>query len=165
MGGSQSDRSGGRSLAENVLEHHGIRGMKWGVRRSQRELNSSGPQEPEAWRNPKTGKINLSKTRGGQGFAPSTDAKEAVRLAVIASKSGTQALDNQQLKSLNNRLQLEQSYAKLNPKSPGKVKRGQKFTKEILSIGTTVNEIIAFANSPAGKALKDSMGPGGKHRK
>lgn len=141
---------------EKLLKHWGVKGMRWGVRRSPAELarGSSGPKEPQAFVDKKTGKVNLKKTRGGENFPPSDDAKRAVRLGVIAAKSGTQALSNKELQDLNNRIQLEQKYTQLVPKNPSTIRRGQDFTKEVLKLGATVNDVITFTNSPAGLKLR-----------
>jgi hypothetical protein len=108
-----------------ILEHYGTKGMKWGVR-----------------------KKNVPK----QG--PSADAKSAHRHLIKATVSGPQALTNKQLKEVNERLNLEQNYAKLsyNPSA------AKKILDTVFKTGKTVNEAVAFANSPAGKALQTSLG-------
>lgn len=141
---------------DDVLEHFGTKGMRWGIRKSTSGVTvaktSKGAKEPTVVRDKKTGAVDMKKSKGGQGFDSSQDAKDAVRLAVIAAKSGPHALDNNQLKNLNNRLQLESTYSKLNVKT-GKVKKGHTFAKDLLGMGATTNDAISFVNSPAGKLI------------
>lgn len=121
-----------------ILAHYGTKGMKWGVRKS---------------KVPKQG--------------PSQDAKSAHRKLVTATVSGPQALTNKQLKEVNERLNLEQQYAKLsyNPST------AKKILDAVFKTGKQVNEAVAFANSPAGKAVQDALGtkakagPAPKHMK
>lgn len=78
---------------EQILEHYGTKGMKWGVRKS---------------RVPKQG--------------PSDDAKQAHKGLVKATVSGPQALTNRELKMVNERLNLEQNYQRLSY-NPSKAKQ------------------------------------------
>ncbi len=91
---------------------------------------------------------------------PSGDAKSAHRHLVKATVSGPQALTNKQLKEVNERLNLEQNYQRLsyNPSA------AKKILDAVFKTGKTVNDAVAFANSPAGQALQASVKapPGGK---
>lgn len=78
---------------EDILEHYGIRGMKWGVRRSRTQIDNS-PDSPEH-----------------------TRARE---LHAKAKTSGTRKLTNKDLQDLNARLNLEQNFANLNAKTKQK---------------------------------------------
>lgn len=109
---------------DNIVEHYGTKGMKWGVRKR---------------RVPKQG--------------PSDDAKTAHRALVKAKTSGPEALTNKELNLLNNRLNLEQNYERLSY-SPSKAKQ---VLDSIFKTGKTVNDAVAFANSPAGQAIQASM--------
>mgnify|MGYP006923195101 CR=1 FL=1 len=73
----------------NNLYHHGVIGMKWGVRRARGSSSSTKPS-----------KRNISE-----------DAKEAARI----SKKHVSEMSNNELRKLNDRINLEQQYSRLNP--------------------------------------------------
>ena len=85
-------------MTENELYHFGVKGMKWGVRKSRSSSGSS--------------KKKRSKTDGW-----SDDAKEAYRI----NKKKVNQMSNAELKKLNERRNLERNYHQLNPNA---VKRG-----------------------------------------
>jgi hypothetical protein len=87
---------------QNFLEHYGILGMRWGVRRSRREL-SSGP----------------SKSPG------SKDYQEARALKRKRIKDMT----NEELSTFTKRIRLEQEYRKVTKATKGK---GRKLVEEAL---------------------------------
>jgi hypothetical protein len=98
---------------EDVLAHYGIKGMKWGVRRSDRELRRARRQ----------------KTSG----PPSEDAKRASAAASKAKAGGISTLSNQELQQLNNRLNLEQQYNRLTTSEKKKKNAGSKFAQEFIA--------------------------------
>lgn len=59
------------------------------------------------------------------------------------------ALSNSELKFLNERLNLEQNAARLNP---NKVKKGRDTAKEIVATVGVATSVLALANTPFGKA-------------
>lgn len=97
---------------DDILEHYGIKGMKWGVRRNTKELQ---------------------RARGKKQWEPkvSADAAKAKRSMEKAKKGGgPDALSNDELKELNKRLNLEQNYERLvNDK---KTASGGQFVKDFL---------------------------------
>jgi hypothetical protein len=139
------------TTVDEFLEHHGIKGMRWGVRKSRSA--PSGPTDVIVRERP--GK--KVKTSGGQYHPPSEDAKRVAVAKRKARKSSTDSLSTKDLQELVNRMNLEQQYSKLRANEPTPLKRGNQAIKSILGIGTTVNQAVALANSPSGKLLKSSL--------
>ena len=107
-------------IVDNVLEHFGAKGMKWGVRKE----SSSGSQAVSV-----KDKGKKIKTSGGKGHPTHPDALRAHRLGQVAKKSGTKALSNQDLQDYTKRLQLETSLKGLNKQQQG---NGKKAANSIL---------------------------------
>lgn len=84
----------------------------------------------------------------------SSDAQRAMDVRKKVKAGGTKSLSNQELQDLITRMNLEQQFVRLNP---SKVKKGAQVAADILRIGGTINQAIAFVNSPAGKAIKDGL--------
>jgi hypothetical protein len=72
------------------------------------------------------------KSGKGSSHPVSPDAARATTLKTTVKKHGTSALSNQDLQHLVTRLNLEQQHGRLNP---AHVSAGEKFAKELLSIG------------------------------
>ena len=102
---------------EEFLEHFGVAGMHWGVRKS----------------------------RGGKVTRQSVDSKRAKELKARPVGS----LSNKQLKDVNERLNLETNYKRLNP---GTVARGRKAATEITATVGAVTALAALATNPAAQA-------------
>jgi hypothetical protein len=88
----------------NILSHHGVKGMKWGVRRKA----TVGPHEVIVRDTRK--KI---KTSGGEGHPAHPSAVSARTTGQIAKKSGVKALSDEQLNAYAKRIQLEQNVKRL----------------------------------------------------
>lgn len=109
---------------QEFLEQSGVKGMKWGVRKS------------------RTGAIS---PRTGKPFPRTADS---TKVAELRARKPHQ-LSNKQLKAVNERLQMEEKFTKLNPDS---IKRGIiKATAIMGTIQIGIN-LYNMANSPAGKA-------------
>lgn len=110
----------GAQAVENILEHFGVKGMRWGVRRKA----TVGPREVIVRDTRRKIKVT-----GGEGHPASPDAVRARSLGRIGKKSGLKALSDQQLSEYSKRLQLEASVKRL---EYGEKNAAQKFVAGIL---------------------------------
>ena len=139
---SQTQR--GRAFITGDLSHYGVKGMHWGVRRSESGGGGSSPA-PKAAPKPRM----------------SEDAKTVEKAFGKIDRGGTDALSNHELQGVVTRLNLEQQYSRLVSSPDGKrsseLERGHAAVKQMLGIGKTVNDVHKFMRSPAGKAIKASF--------
>lgn len=124
------------NLVEEILSHHGVKGMHWGSRRG----------------------------KGTSGKA-SSDAKRSEATLEKRKQGGTRSLTNHEITQLTKRLQMEQSLHNVLPKKKSKVDSGHKFVKKSLELGATAGAVYAFTKTPVGKGIKDILvkSPSGKH--
>jgi hypothetical protein len=140
---------------KNALEHHGIKGMRWGVRRNKIELQSKGVtidgERSTVTLHPQTGRIvTASPNLRGK---PAEDAVKAKVAKARVKSQSLDALSNQELQHLVNRMNLEQQYSRLTIQEKSALTSGHKRVKDVLALGKTVDEAIKFKNSPTGQAL------------
>lgn len=94
-----------------TLSHHGIKGMKWGVRRSEAELARARGESP------KTSSAKSKKARGiFKKKSPATKSESKPKSKNISEMS------DDELRRMVNRLQLEKQYRELSPKQVSKGK-------------------------------------------
>lgn len=111
------------------LAHYGIRGMKWGVRRSRSQIDSS-----------------------------SEDHRNATAARGKAKKGGVKSLSNKELQDLITRMNLEKQYSSVIPPSRGKriLTGGAKFTAEVLT-GVGKQQATKLANDQASKLVAQML--------
>jgi hypothetical protein len=137
---------------EEVLAHHGVKGMKWGVRRTEGEAKEPVPVSVVA---PAGRRV---RTSGGQHHPASEDARAAAVSRRVAKKSSVEALSNKDLQALVKRMQLEQQLSDLSAKrNVGLIGAGKSFVKSMLGVGKTANEVAAFKNSPVGQGIGEKL--------
>ena len=120
---------------DNELYHHGVKGMKWGVRKTP-VRSSSG-----ATRKRKSNTLSLFKK------------KKTTRKVSSANSSPAQTkyikdMSDDELRKRIERVRLEQQYQQLNPKT---VSRGQRIAKRVM------NNIIVPAAEDVGKQVVKSI--------
>jgi hypothetical protein len=121
------------SVVDDILSHHGIKGMKWGQHKGSSSSSSSSKPEPSS----------------------DHETAEAHRARIKAG--GVKALSNMDLEALNKRMQLEQTHRDLTGKRPSSFDKGHGHVKKVLAAGKTLADVYNTVNSPAGKALKTTI--------
>lgn len=137
------------SFVDTFFAHFGIKGMHWGVTRSQ----SSGAAKVQVTTKPGKG----VKATGGQGQSANKDAIRKAKQRQSAKKSTTDSLSNQQLQELVKRMQLEQQYDQLAKKEPTKFRKGKDTVDTVLSVFNTAQQIFNAVNSPLGKQIRKTI--------
>lgn len=100
---------------EDYLAHYGVKGMKWGRRKS----DSSGGD-------------SKSSKKDGKRPTTSQDAKKAKGLQKSVDNKGVGHLSNKELQDVITRMELQQKYDKLSKKG-SRVESGKNFIADILS--------------------------------
>ncbi len=116
--------------AQSALSHYGVKGMKWGVTRS----------DP-----------------GSSRGSSSEDARDFERNNKKIQTHGTKALSNKELQSVLNRMNMENQYHNLSASNKDLLDTGHQQVQKILKIGKTVEEARKFLNTPTGKAIKKGL--------
>lgn len=132
-------------MADNVAQddlryaivHYGVKGMKWGIRRKSRDGGGSGEVSEKKLKRQeaKEAKQAARKQKVSETIKRpvSEDAAGAAKGRQRTKKHGTDALSNQELKVLVQRMNLEQQYANLqaNEKAAKARKSGRTYVNDI----------------------------------
>jgi hypothetical protein len=140
-----------RIYTSDELAHHGIKGMRWGIRRFQRKDGSLTP----AGLKRKARLENELNQLGGKKKATDEGTEAAPRKKTIGE------MTDDELREKTNRMRLENDYLNaqknLAAANPQKVSAGKKFVNGL------VNDVVAPAAKSAGrqwleKFMKDKLG-------
>lgn len=118
-------------MDNNELYHFGIKGMKWGIRRTPIQLGHATKNKNQR-KNDKQAlnkKARIDKKK--REVLKSRSAKELYKYANL--------FNTRELQEAYNRLQLERNIQNLFPKE---VKKGQNFTQKIIKSGRTVSDLL-----------------------
>ena len=165
-----SDRQKSQLIKNNLLEHSGIKGQKWGIRRFQNEdgsLTEEGKKRygtPETYRAVAKEASSLEEATKGASSAVSTAA------SIINTQRGSKAirkdysnLSDKELQEKINRLNLERAYGDLSGDTKY-VKTGKEKAREILQ---TAGATLAIASTAIAiyAQLRGFKDIGGKKKK
>ena len=120
---------------DNELYHHGVKGMKWGVRKTPVRSSIGNPQKR------KSNTLSLFKKK------KTTRKVSSANSSPVQTKSIKDMSDDELRKKIE-RVRLEQQYQQLNPKT---VSRGQRIAKRVM------NNIIVPAAEDVGKQVVKSI--------
>ena len=121
-----------KSIPASSLKHYGVKGMKWGVRKSDSGGGSGGSSRPKT----------------------SDDSREATATQRKIDKGGVKSVSNKELQALVNRRNLEKQYNSLLVEQKSSMDRGNDSINKLLKYGKTYNDVMKFLNSPAGQKVK-----------
>lgn len=127
------------------LAHYGVKGMKWGKRRSREELSAATSSSSK-------GKA-VVKTTGGAGKPAHNDAVQARLAEQKLKKSGINSLSNQELQNLQNRLNLERNVNNLTAANAGP---GREFVKNLL-VNVGKQQVTRAANQAAAQQVDGAL--------
>lgn len=135
------------------VKHYGVKGMRWGVRRTPEQLARARGER-------------LKKKKGGNNVnlaadtakTASSDAKKAAAARDKAAKKGVAALSNDELKILNDRLNLEKNYTKLTtePEEERKVSAGEKFARDVIG-NVLKQQVTRVANDAVRRTIENAI--------
>lgn len=135
------------SVVAEELAHFGVKGMRWGVRRSESQLARVGSTDSDVTVKAKGGKIKGAS--GGSATKPSEDALNAAVAKQRLKKGSIDSLSNEELNTLVKRMELESKFYTLNTKSKEATKsKGRKFVDNFID-ETIKNESGKLARGDA----------------
>lgn len=124
-----SEKKKQRKLGADWLEHHGIKGQKWGVRR----------------KNPSESSVPSSE-----------DHIRTSQLRDNIKTHGTHVVSNKELQDVITRMNLEQNYSRLSTQK-STINTGHTAVKNILSVAKTAAEIHSLMKNPLYAGIKNAL--------
>ena len=122
------------------LTHHGVKGMKWGVRRTPAQLRTDRKNRDVA----KLKNYGSIAKSASEGFRSASNIAGAAggRRPSKKQRQSLSSMTDQELRNKINRMQMEQQYASL---SPSRRARGSEFARSTLEVAGNVAAVGASA--------------------
>lgn len=120
-------------MENNALQHHGIKGMKWGIRRTPEQLSRM--------------KGRIDTTSGIVKEAKNINDSVSNIRSITAKKQDLSKMTDQELRDRVNRMNLEQQFSQL---SSRKISKGEQYVKNTLEIA---GNTLAVAGSAVAIAV------------
>lgn len=168
------------SIDGGELKHHGVKGMRWGVRKKTESTSvanvaatTSSSSTPTTSEHTPLSTIKvkhapgkgLQGTEGGHKTPVHQDAVKVAAAKQLAKASTLDSLSNKDIQAVVTRMNLEKQYRTLNPPAPS-LKR---YVKGLLGdvANTEVRELTKGKKGPVMTQLDVLLAPasGGKHKK
>lgn len=148
---------------DGILEHYGVKGMRWGVRRSREELDRAAGRRRKAGKPVTPTKRQQRKAAKAAQKQESEDAKKVAEAAKKIQKGDTSALTNEEMQLVVKRMNLEQQYRELETKkNKATMSEGQKVATDILDMANQqakqklASELVNASGKYVAQVLKDS---------
>lgn len=133
-------------MVNNELKHHGILGMRWGIRRFQNKNGSLTAKGKQRYSNDSDDQKEDSIETKRSKLLKSTDAKELYK--------NRNLLSTQELNERINRIDTERRLGEI---ASRQTKSGYDRINSVLKFGRKVNEIYEFTNTPIMKQIKKKL--------
>lgn len=136
---------------DEFLEHHGIKGQKWGIRRFQNQDGSLTPAGRKRYGDD-SGGGESSPAQKRSFFKRKSSGSNSLVLTSVKKKDISSMTDEELSKAIN-RIRLEQTYSQLLIQTAPKpqVSRGKKF------LDTVFNDVIKPSAISAGKSVLNDL--------
>lgn len=136
------------------LYHHGIKGMRWGIRRFQKKGGGLTPAGKKRY----SGKDDDSDTKSETKSEP--ESNEARRARALKSTNASEIYKNRdvlttaEIRERMDRINVETQLHAMSEKSK---KTGMDYVNKALQVGRKMNEVYEFTNTPMMKAVKKEL--------
>ena len=130
-----------------VLQHHGIKGMRWSIRRFQNKDGSLTPLGRKHTKDADGEKKEETPEERRARALNSTDAREIYKNRDVLSTA-----------EINERLNRIDTEVRLAKVAGGTVKSGMDRVDSVIKVARKANEVYELTNTPLGKAVKKALG-------